>query len=224
MIDELNRILSSGMPRGVYAETGLVSCLLRGHQNSETLAHDGMLSQRRCESIAGRVLVRRGLASFGVFDCDVPRAEDGSPVWPTGFCGSISHKSNLCAVVLAHTSDYIALGIDVEKDQSLPYSVWKYFLNPEEHSQHSVGDFGRIANLLFSCKEAAYKCLQPHSADPISFLDIRIQLSPNNDMSYRVRGTLQNIDLEGKLYQWNDVVLVWMIYHQKMFDFRTSQG
>lgn len=215
MIDELNRILLSSVPHDIYAEAGLVSGLSRPHQDVEALSTYGVLSQRRCEFIAGRELVRKGLASFGIFDRDVPRAEGGSPVWPVGFCGSISHRSNLCVAVLAHTSDYIALGVDIEKDQSLPYSVWKYFVKPEERGQHSAGDFGYIANLLFSCKEAAYKCLQPHFVDPISFLDIRIRLSPKDHMSYKIRGTYQDIDLEGQLCQWNDVVLAWMIYSQK---------
>ena len=216
MINELNNLLSSGVPPGVYAEVGLVNRLSQECQAVELLDVGGMPLQRRNEFIAGRGLVRRGLASFGIPDCRIGRAEDGSPVWPPGVCGSISHKRNLCAVVLSHTSAYHALGVDIEKDQNLSPTVWKYFVNPQERMQSINEAFDRIANLLFSCKEAAYKCLQPQFTAPVPFEDILVHLTVKNIRSYQVRSSYQGSDLEGELYRWNDVVLVWMTLRKKI--------
>ncbi len=199
----------------MYAEVGLVRRLSQECQAVEAQDLDGMSLHRRNEFIAGRELVRRGLDSFGIPDCRVGRAEDGRPVWPPGVCGSISHTRNLCAAVLSHTSAYYALGVDIEKDENLSPTVWKYFLNPQERMQSINEAFDRIANLLFSCKEAAYKCLQPQFTGPVPFEDILVYLTAKNVMSYKVRSSYRGIELDGELYRSNGVILVWMTLQKK---------
>ena len=176
--------------------------------------------QRRNEYIAGRKLAAKGLARFGIYGCEISRSRDGSPVWPEGVCGSISHKRNLCVVILAHNSPYRALGVDVEKHQSLTPEVWKYFVHPNERVQGVDEPFDRIADLLFSCKEAAYKCLQPAFTTRISFQDIEVRLRASKSDVFEVKAMFQAIELEGELYRWKDVILVW-IGLKKTFDFRT---
>lgn len=210
MIDKLNDILAAGVPSGVYAEIDKISFLSEQCQAIDLVDTEGMPLQRQNEFIAGRVLARRGLASFGINKCEIPRSNNGSPVWPEGICGSISHKQNLCVVLLADISVYRALGVDIEKEQSLPPAVWKYFITPCEYDQGIDEPFNRVSNLIFSCKEAAYKCLQPTLAIPIPFHEIEVRLIVKGPQSCKVQASFKTINLEGELYRWNDVVLAWM--------------
>src|SRR5215467_5584138 len=58
--------------------------------------------EKRVRAFAsGRLCARNLLARFGLHDAVLPAAEDGRPVWPAGFVGSISHTDDLCVAAVA---------------------------------------------------------------------------------------------------------------------------
>ena len=111
---------------------------------------------RRAEFSAGRAAARMALGR----DVAVPMGEDRAPQWPAGVAGSISHAGGW-AVAVVGTG---LIGIDLEPDEDLPEEVRDTVLLPGER-----GISGRVARLIFSAKECAYKAQYPLTRDLFGF-------------------------------------------------------
>lgn len=116
------------------------------------------------EFIAGRSLARLALTRLGVEACPIPAGDDRAPVWPHDVLGSISHTDDWCVVAVAWSRDIGFLGVDVERDTPLARELWDTVCRPEELrwlERAPPSDRGRLAKVVFSAKEAAYKALYP---------------------------------------------------------------
>ena len=136
-------------------------------------------AQTRVEQFtAGRVCSRVALSRLGVAaTTPIPRGEDRAPIWPPGFTGSISHTDNWCAAAVARDADIRSLGIDLESSTPLKEALWRRVCTPKErewlHEQSTPGLTGKI---LFSAKEAVYKCQYPISAQFLGFHAVEVEL------------------------------------------------
>ena len=74
---------------------------------------DTLVSTRRLEYLAGRLAAYAALQSAGMEQPIVGR-QDRAPVWPAGFCGSISHSAGLAVAIAARSHHWRAIGIDIE--------------------------------------------------------------------------------------------------------------
>jgi 4'-phosphopantetheinyl transferase EntD len=136
------------------------------------------LPQRRGEFAAGRSCARRALAAFGVLPCSLPKLADGSPLWPRGFTGSISHTHGFCGAVAARTADALAAGLDLETLAPLETEFVAEICTPQERAQVEslpAAAAARLAMLLFSAKEAFYKCQHPLTHHWLDFQDVDLQ-------------------------------------------------
>ena len=86
----------------------------------------------------------------------VPRA-DGSPPWPAGVVGSMTHCAGYRAAVVASAHRYAGVGIDVEPAVPLSAAVQELIVRDEERRFA----FGVYSKVLFSAKEAALKTWYP---------------------------------------------------------------
>jgi 4'-phosphopantetheinyl transferase EntD len=142
------------------------------------------------EFSAGRACARRLLESYGVEEFALLSDADRVPRWPRGLLGSISHKAELCAVVVGSRDSLAAVGIDVERDGAVQSRVWPRILRPAEAAwleQRPAAERARLATLVFSAKEATYKCLFPESRVRLAFADVQIELDATAE---RFRATL----------------------------------
>lgn len=112
---------------------------------------------------AGRVCSRIALRRLGVTKATpIPRGEDRAPQWPTGFTGSIAHTDAWCAAAVARTSEVRSIGIDLEAATPLKPSLWRRVCTPGEREWLAgLPDPGLTGKILFSAKEAVYKCQYP---------------------------------------------------------------
>lgn len=135
---------------------------------------------RRREFLAGRALARRAMRGLGLPASPIPVASDRSPVWPQGVTGSISHCADLCGAAMALTADgFLALGLDIEAAEPLERSLWAEICTPGERerlARLSETEAGSLAKLVFSAKEAAYKCQYPLSRRLFDFQVFEIEL------------------------------------------------
>lgn len=138
------------------------------------------IDRRRNEFAAGRVCVRRAFARLGAPEVAVPNDERRAPVWPEGIVGSISHTGDYCAVVVARRDDVRALGLDVEKDEPVKERLWDRICTDEElafvHAQPEARR-GVWVRLVFSAKEAFYKCQYLVTAKYLGFHDVTLSLA-----------------------------------------------
>jgi 4'-phosphopantetheinyl transferase EntD len=93
--------------------------------------------------------------------------------------GSLTHTDQFCAVVVTRAPGYRALGIDAEAEQRLDPPLFERVLTARELeglAQLSEGERRRIATLLFSAKEAFYKCQFPLTGKFLGFHDVELSL------------------------------------------------
>jgi 4'-phosphopantetheinyl transferase EntD len=154
----------------------------------ERIFVEAAVEKRQREFATARVLARRLLADYGIRQYPLLNDDDRVPVWPEGFVGSISHCDDCCAVALLGKSENtISIGIDVEPDTAINPDLWSSFATDNELCWIKSGantSPGRLAHLLFSAKEAAYKCIFPITRKLIGFHDIEIEFDLEGSFFY----------------------------------------
>lgn len=128
----------------------------------------GAVPARLREFSAGRHAARTALAAMGHPHKSIPMAGDRAPLWPAGTVGSITHSRTAC--LAATSSGASGLGLDLEDDAPLDRDLWDTILLPAEQEwAASQPDPGRVAKLIFSAKEAAYKAQYAASSTVFGF-------------------------------------------------------
>lgn len=115
--------------------------------------------RRKAEFAAGRTAARDAMVSINIEPCQILAHADRAPIWPVGINGSISHKNTLCAAVVARAP--VFLGLDIEEDTDLATDLLATICSKKELARIAGPDQGRLAKLIFSAKEAAYKAQYP---------------------------------------------------------------
>jgi 4'-phosphopantetheinyl transferase EntD len=162
------------------------------------------VERRRNEFSTGRWLARRALGALGVPPDAVLQGAAREPIWPAGVVGSVTHSSSVCAVVLAFEHHYRGVGLDLELSAAPSADLAHLIVAADEpvsyHEPHML-------RLVFSAKEAVYKCIFPICRSFVDFLDVAIHLDP-------ARGTFSAVPAAGRsapaelvqgagLYEWN---------------------
>jgi 4'-phosphopantetheinyl transferase EntD len=160
---------------------GVVAAELRGPGEASCLKPEEARSVARAvpkriqEFAAGRQCARRALAELGRVDVPIPVAPDRQPVWPPGVVGSITHTAGLCAAVVAESARLAALGLDTELSGAVKRELWQTICVADESAWISAlapGERAAAVTLLFSAKEAFYKCQYPLVGERLSFDDL----------------------------------------------------
>lgn len=138
----------------------------------------GAVHRRIEQFTAGRVCARRGLTRLGLHaETAVPQGEDRAPIWPDGFVGSITHMEFWCAAAVARASEVRAIGIDLEPSTPLKEAVVNRICTPSEREWLAeASDPGLMAKVVFSAKEAIYKCQYPLTREFLGFHAVALQL------------------------------------------------
>ncbi|HEX3883793.1 MAG TPA: 4'-phosphopantetheinyl transferase superfamily protein [Stellaceae bacterium] len=133
------------------------------------------IPRRRAEFVAGRLCARAALNALGAVSTEIPRAADGSPEWPAGFVGSISHTSGLAFAAACRAADAQSLGLDVERlvAPDLARQLATIVATPAERARFDLA--GAEFSIIFSAKEAVYKCLYPLVREFLEFTDVEIE-------------------------------------------------
>lgn len=164
---------------------GAVAAELRGVGDLEALhpeeaRHLGRSVQKRAQEFAaGRMCARRLLHEFGFPNFPVAVGEHRQPVWPDTLVGSITHTTDFCAAVVAPKDRLRAVGIDSEIAGSVKPELWRGICTPGETAWlRSLPDAQqpRAATLIFSAKEAFYKCQFAATQEHLGFRDAVVEM------------------------------------------------
>lgn len=141
----------------------------------EAAAATGFVPARLAEFRLGRACARHALNVLGVPPTGIGMGSHREPLWPAGIVGSISHAGGLAAAAAARTSNFAALGLDIETTTALDPMLMATVCRPEEASRLRISDTaGADGMLVFSAKEAAYKALWPVVRRFMDFQDLAI--------------------------------------------------
>jgi 4'-phosphopantetheinyl transferase EntD len=135
--------------------------------------------KRSEEFAAGRLCARRLLAEFGIHDFPIEVAGDRQPLWPEPLVGSITHTAGYCAAVVAEKQRLLAVGMDCEVAASVKAELWPSICVPAEIDWlRTLKESQRpsAATLIFSAKEAFYKCQYPLVRERLTFHDARVEV------------------------------------------------
>lgn len=157
------------------AEPGLVPPSLLGRT----------VAKRRHEFYAGRWCASNALFALSGRHYSVGVAGNRAPIWPEGFCGSISHSRELALAVVARTECYRSLGVDLECIADVPSDAqWReQIVLPEELTLAQQYLAESALAVLFSAKETLFKTLNPLCGRFFDFLDARLVACDDQSLS-----------------------------------------
>jgi 4'-phosphopantetheinyl transferase EntD len=121
---------------------------------------------------------RRALAEIGIVDFPIEAGTDRRPLWPLSVVGSITHTEDFCAAVVAERTSLAAIGMDIEDAARVTPNLWESICVPEEIewlNSLPEGERAAGASLIFSAKEAFYKCQYPITGQFLGFQAARVQ-------------------------------------------------
>ena len=136
------------------------------------------LAKRAQEFAAGRLCARRALAEFGIVDFPIRVAADRQPIWPESMAGSITHTAGYGAAVVAERRSAAALGLDSEVVGDVNAELWPRICVPAESAwveSLPVSERAAAVTLIFSAKEAFYKCQYALVRERLNFHDARVE-------------------------------------------------
>ena len=116
-----------------------------------------MVSHRLEEFRHGRWCARQAMQQLGLPPAAIGKRPDRSPQWPAGITGTIAHTGAMAAAAIARAENYVSLGLDIEQAGPLEAEAARLIVRPDEDG----GVHGNRARVLFSIKEAIYKCIHP---------------------------------------------------------------
>lgn len=126
----------------------------------------------------GRACARHAMADMGLGSVGISSEEDGTPRWPSGVVGSITHCAGYCAAVAGWASEVLCVGIDAEPNRALPEKVFRRTVMDHERAwlPDLIGTDSTVSwdRLLFSAKEAAFKAWYPLTRMWLEFTEILI--------------------------------------------------
>jgi 4'-phosphopantetheinyl transferase EntD len=169
----------------------------------ERAGREHWIAKRQREFAAGRQCARQALQRLGAAHGPlVPRA-DRSPAWPDGFVGSITHCTGFAAAAAASGDRLLSVGLDAEPCESVDETLWSRILTAREKSwieEQPIETRRGWATLVFSAKEAFYKCQYPVTARWLEFAEADIQLTTVADLGRPVG--LQAVSGRVRLEGW----------------------
>ena len=114
----------------------------------------GAVLSRRADYLAGRLAAQEAVRLVSGEATPVGRDDDGSPRWPDGLEGSISHHGGLACAVARPASGGIGVDLAPLLEGSSLRAVWRRCLGEEERSRWEAPEAATIA---FAAKECLFK-------------------------------------------------------------------
>jgi 4'-phosphopantetheinyl transferase EntD len=153
------------------------------------------VAKRRNEFARGRACARAALSRLGIHGFALLSGPEREPLWPGGVVGSVTHTQGFCAVAVAEARRYLGIGIDVEPALPLPAELVERVCRPDELARLSTLDGLEpltAARLVFSAKEAAYKCQFAITRKYLGFQELGLDL--DRDGTFAVRWLCESLE------------------------------
>lgn len=126
---------------------------------------------RRADFLAGRLAAREAVRLVNGVDARIGRADDGSPHWPEGVEGSISHYAGVACAVARAVSGGIGIDVAPLLDGDRLRAVIRRCLTDAERA---VQPSDAVVSLAFAAKEALFKAAYFRAHRFIGFTEAEI--------------------------------------------------
>lgn len=134
------------------------------------------VDKRKREFTSARHCARVAMGRLGLEPAPIMRGEMGSPVWPNGVVGSLTHCDGYRAAAVGFALQIRSVGIDAEPHEALPDGVLGAVSLPAERDVLATRTDDEVHwdKLLFCAKEATYKAWYPLTGRWLGFEDAHI--------------------------------------------------
>jgi 4'-phosphopantetheinyl transferase EntD len=138
------------------------------------------VEKRQREFASGRFCARRASQALGLNPAAIPVGSRRQPVWPAGITGSITHDGHYALAAVARAAKVPFLGIDLALQDPLDASLIELVCGSKESEEIRRITFQGCDpfKLVFSLKEAVFKCLFPAVGRIFDFHDVWVSLHP----------------------------------------------
>jgi phosphopantetheine--protein transferase-like protein len=159
------------------------ACRRIGHNTSDLYPQElelisKAIDKRRHEFAAGRACARAALGAIGHAPMPILQSESRAPLWPSGILGTISHSHTWAGAAVSHTTHLAGIGLDIETVGRITLNIARKVLTGSESALFEnmpAKDRQDFLALLFSAKEAVYKCLSPVVPVHMGFQDAEVK-------------------------------------------------
>lgn len=210
-IDNINLGLERVLPAACVAQIGTISSLQHPLSVMEKPVTEFKSQKRLREFIAGRNIAKNLIRKLTSSDALVHRSSTFLPIWPKGVTGSISHKGKLCGAIISNDSSIISLGFDIEKYEAIPEAIWSTYTDAEEIQKNTLDSIDKpyLANIIFSCKESAFKAFYQNGLTAVKLQDISIKLSPEVG-KLKISADFKSYKAFGSVLIEEDIIVSWL--------------
>lgn len=145
-----------------------------GLHSSELKQWDSLPKTAQQESyLRGRWLFHRRAAGAGALLKD----PQGVPQWPQGWRGSLSHSSDVFALICTRSRKFQRIGIDIESLSRFKPLLARRVIDRRDYRPNHLSDLQFLA-AVFSVKEALFKAEYPHRRIWFEFQDAYVETWP----------------------------------------------
>ena len=140
-------------------------------------AHAATLAEvRRRELVGGRAALHHAL---GDYTTPILADDRGAPMLPAGWVGSVSHKADVAAALVAPSSLGGHVGLDLERAAPPKIDIARRVLTEREQAGLPADpvERGRATTLRFAIKEAIYKAVDPYVRRYVGFTEVELELA-----------------------------------------------
>ena len=138
------------------------------------------IAKRVGEFAAGRLCAREALAQLGIARFPLLVGGDRRPQWPENVVGSITHTQGFGGAVAAPRERIRAIGVDAEVVGRVKPALWPKICAPQEIDwlgRLPAAEQERLGALVFSAKEAFYKCQYAVTRQWLEFTDVTVDFT-----------------------------------------------
>ena len=153
------------------------------------------VDKRRHEFAAGRACAREALGAIGFCPMPILQNDARAPVWPGGVLGAISHSHTWAGAAVTRSPDLCGIGLDIETIERVNLNIGRMVLTQQETDVHTALPDAKKKQhlaLVFSAKEAVYKCLSPVSPVRIGFKDAIVRQTNGQKFEVLMSGSIAN--------------------------------
>ncbi len=181
---------------GLYTKTELIAATDIANQNIK----------RKIEYSAGRKCALEAIKLIDPSCLVVPGMhEDGSPQWPEGFTGSITHSRGIVLAIVGKTSDFDSVGVDIEKiilTERASRLISRIAIETEYRTFNNISQ-SVLFSIVFSGKEALFKALYPLTRNRFYFKDAEIISIDMENYSWQIKllKNLSKTHIAGNIYK-----------------------
>lgn len=132
---------------------------------------------RKHEYSTGRWLARLALSAIDHPPVPILGGPANEPLWPAGVVGSLTHSAAFCAVAIGRATDYRGIGLDLELSRPPSSDIAHLIVAASEPPEYRTEPWLR---LVFSAKEAVFKCVYPLAKRFIDFHEVAVALDEDS--------------------------------------------